>query len=611
MNKASAATTSPTRPWVPSLLLGSFALLAIQLGAYAVGAWPPFDGTFTGPDSYMRLHRILECLGGVACESGVLERSNAPYGDALHWPWLWDWMILAVSAPFQLFLPLRTALVVAAYVTGPILGVATLLLLTLAARQAGVGPALPYVGLLMVAQPHVTFLFSYARPDHHAIQAAAYAGALLATLAGLATQPRWAARSFGLAFGLGVWLSTEGLITAVPLLTSLGLLWILRGDRSSAAFNLEAMTWTAGTAGLALLIDPPIAGRLSIEFDRISIVHLALFCLMAGFWATTRAGSDRRSSGTGRRLLWALAGGAGALVLMNALFPGFHRGPAADMAEPLWTLWLEHTAEYVPLIRRSDATEVLMAAVPALLAIPLALWAARSRTGTERGVWFAVAGALAWFQVLATFQQVRWSTYVHLIATLPLAWLLGMGLRRVGSARVPVVRSLLRAAVVCVIALGPVLTAAGVGLAAGRTDYQVVDRCEPTRIIDELAELRAPNGGPAVILGSIFWGPEILWRTGHGVVATPYHRNTSGIMDSHAIMSADPAGARSRLTERGITHVAVCTEIPWLPLVRADESPGSFYASLVRGSFPEWVSPLGLPADASGLALFAIDQESP
>ena len=294
------------------------------------------------------------------------------------------------------------------------------------------------------------------------------------------------------------------------------------------------------------------------------------------------------------RWTFSVVGALTAFGIMALAFPGFHRGPAAEIAEPLWTLWLYHTAEYVPLIRRSDATEVLMAAATFLLAAPVAIWATGKASPRTRWVWGMLIGSLVWFQALGTFQQVRWTTYVHLLGALPFAWLLGRVIDASSRVRLPLLAAATRIFAVIGVALAPVALAATIGLSTGRTDYQVLDACEPGQVITALERLRGPSGDPATILAPIFWGPEILFRTQHNVVATPYHRNP-GILASHEIMSAPPGEARARIVERGITHIAWCPDLAWLPFVDSGESPTTLYGHLASGNTPDWLSALTQP----------------
>lgn len=595
----------PTQVWIPSIVIGSFALFIVQIGAFFVGAWGGLDGTFRGPDSYMRVHRVLTCVGGVACEGGMLDRSNAPYGEALHWPWLWDWVILATSAPLQLFLDFRTAVLVAAYALPLLMGVLAIVALTHAARRLGVGSGLPYVGLLLVTQPLLVFLFAYSRPDHHGLQAALFSTALFGALASLLDSRKlWPALS-GIAMGTAIWISTEGLITAVPLLAAVGLSWTMMGGPEKAAVNRRLALSAFATLLVGLAIDGPAAGRASVEFDRLSIVHMSLFALIGGFWALVGRWNFSRPLSATARAAVTLAGAVVTFGAMSVAFPGFQRGPAAEIPEPLWTHWLNYTSEYVPIVQRLGGIDLLATMAPFLFAFPVSLWAAAKGSRGQRYLWMSIAGALLWFQGLAVFQQVRWSTYTHLIAVLPVAWFLGRVLLTTEGVRHSLLRAGLRVSIVCMVALGPSIALGGMSLLRGRRSYDNAHGCEAREVVSTVAGLRTPSGGPATILAPIFWGPELLFRTGQSVVATPYHRNVDGIMDSYRVMSGDPEGARTLMASRGITHIVVCSQIAWIPYVELD-AEGTFFGDLVGGVIPDWVLPVSTSEDVGGIRIFEV-----
>jgi hypothetical protein len=108
-----------------------------------------------------------------------------------------------------------------------------------------------------------------------------------------------------------------------------------------------------------------------------------------------------------------------------------------------------------------------------------------------------------------------------------------------------------------------------------------------------VAALRArPQSTGSVVLADVFLGPEILFRTDHDVIATPYHRNITGTRDSHAFMRAtDYNEARRIAAARNIGLVAVCPDVPWYPLVEPD-AEGTLYNALQRGTPPAWLRPL-------------------
>ena len=58
-------------------------------------------------------------------------------------------------------------------------------------------------------------------------------------------------------------------------------------------------------------------------------------------------------------------------------------------------------------------------------------------------------------------------------------------------------------------------------------------------------------------------GPELLYRTRHAVIATPYHRNRDGIIDVHRIMTeADQAISRGLIDRRGADLLLICPNGP-------------------------------------------------
>ena len=70
-----------------------------------------------------------------------------------------------------------------------------------------------------------------------------------------------------------------------------------------------------------------------------------------------------------------------------------------------------------------------------------------------------------------------------------------------------------------------------------------------------------PNG-PRRLLNSIYAEPELLYRTHHGVVATPYHRNTTGIMDTIRIFRHTGASVLLAIKARRVDLVLICPGDP-------------------------------------------------
>ncbi|MGD8321699.1 MAG: hypothetical protein PVJ02_14640 [Gemmatimonadota bacterium] len=514
-----------------------------------------------------------------------------------------DWVILTLAAPFRLFLSYRSSVITAGYLLGPVVGVASLIVLTAAARVVLRDRAARWVPFVAAAQYWVLYSFAPVRPDHHGVQVLLFLVALLGVLricVGRSVSP--AAWVTGLGLGLAVWVSVEGLISTAPLLVALVVLWIVRGGPELT--GAIARLWLVGTATLAagMLVDGPHPHRWAVEFDRFSVVYLTAFALSAAFWVVlVWKTPDSRVRRAGAAVACALAGGV-ALIL---LFPGVQRGPMANMDPRLVPLWVRYISEFVPAMRLGTSTWGVLSVGSGLLGLVVAgyLVVASGRRGwdgilrlggADRAVWALLTGALLWFLVLGEIEQVRWVYYLQILAPVGVAALLS---RALGYARemqaAPIVRAAAGVAVVIVLFLWPLAFLAVP--APPDPVEQTKIACRPGPLVGPLSGLRGPGGRPARVLAPVFWGPELLFRSGVDIVAGPYHRNASGMLYSYGVMAAtDPKDAMASLRERGIDFIVICREQDWIPRVPAD-STGTFYHALVEGTLPAGLLTVPMP----------------
>jgi hypothetical protein len=269
-----------------------------------------------------------------------------------------------------------------------------------------------------------------------------------------------------------------------------------------------------------------------------------------------------RVTGIGRLERAAIAAVASLVVIatMSMLFPGFIRGPFAGVEPETRLLWLRQVSELHPLLSGTDGHmgRVLYFVGPALVALP---WSIRRivvgrRSGGSSGhVLYAIL--LGVFLALA-FVQIRWSLYVQGLAAIGLAGAVGSALRRIEGPGGSTVRSLAR---VCVIAAAfSVFPLAGWLLSSRPDPGEAGPAATGTGCsISELVR-RLPPADPRVILAFMDFGPELLYRTPHSVVSTPYHRNP-GIVASHRILTAPWGQARSGLEARAVEWILLCPTV--------------------------------------------------
>ena len=99
-------------------------------------------------------------------------------------------------------------------------------------------------------------------------------------------------------------------------------------------------------------------------------------------------------------------------------------------------------------------------------------------------------------------------------------------------------------------------------------------------------------------------GPEILYRTSHNVVATPYGNEEAFLYTFDVMAEADVGAARDRLHRRDIGLILVCPGR--LDIMRPEQVSGTFYEALVVGPRPDFVKEVPLP-ETTDYLLFAVE----
>ncbi len=606
-----------TRPSILRLALPGVLLFLMAQGVLWITVWSGRLGEFLGPDSYMRMVRVLECRGGLDCPGGLLLRGNVPFGEVLHWPFLLDRLILILAWPFLPLLDFQDAVTLAGHMVGPLLGVCTILVLAAGARcvlEVGVARWVP---LFAVTHFWVIFAFSPDRPDHHGLQLLLFVLALLGLFQILEREDQgpgsWV---LGAALGLAVWVSTEGLASTVFFAGVLALVWIVGTRERLATALIRVWCVAAAILGLGILVDGPQPWRWAPDFDRFSVVHLTFFTLGGLFWALVKL----KVPGTrAKRALAVLAGAVLGATLLMVLFPGIEGGPFSRIHPDLVPLWLEHVSEFVPAGQLGVSPWGLFSIVPGVLGLAIVGLGLGLGIGRLRGVvlrsrgvgwkWGVVALCVVWFVALSALGQVRWMQYLQILTPFPMAAILGLVIQRLNRMTAP---SLLRAGgIVSAVTLFFMLPPFGLAFLGEHGEMNDrAEPCSPTSLISELGKVTGPGGRNARVLAPVFWGPELLFKTDVDVVAGPHHRNAQGMLDSHRIMAAtSPEDALRGLREREIDFVAFCITESWIPLVPPDSS-GTFYNALVEDRPPPWLRRIPLEGIGENYRLYQVLEEA-
>ena len=287
---AGAAPEQSVLGWLVAIPLGCLVLMQVLLAL--TGIVPILDGTLADSDAYMRLARVLHLHDGGAWFDPREPRINPPEGHVQHWTRPLDALLLGGAWLLQPFFGFERALHLWGVLISP-----ALLALAIGALAWAAAPALDrdsrlLASLVLLTQPTVLAYTSVGRPDHHSILLL-MALVLIGLTARLAATPqdRRAAHFAGAIAALSIWVSPEALTFVAVSLATLGLFWLF-GTPGLVRTQRAYLTSTAAVLAFALVIERGSDGLFAAESDRLSIVHVMLFALIAAFW-TVVGGAER------------------------------------------------------------------------------------------------------------------------------------------------------------------------------------------------------------------------------------------------------------------------------------------------------------------------------
>ena len=588
----------PARHWQWGLAAVFLFVALVHAGWQGVGGSAVPVGELADGDGYLRLVRVLDLVSSGGWFDPAVSRANAPFGFALHWTRPLDVLLIALALPLAPFLGFAAALYWAGALVGPLLHLATAAALAWAARPLIGGGAALLAGALTAVQVGVLGYAGFGHADHHVLlgllAALAFGGVLRALAAETgAERPAFAA---GLALAAGMWVSAaEAEVAAALSLGTLGVCWIADGARRLEANRRLALGLAAGLA-VALLVERGLVQPMAAEYDRVSIIHLAAAALIFLFWsAVAAARSGRWIAHKGGRLLICAAGATVGVAVMRGAIPGAFVVPFSETG-PLVQFMMAASAEFS---RLRDAPHLLLYLGAALPALPWAVWRlGRAWRAAEPGRWGWLLLALhAIAYVALTLVWIRWSLYAGLFLAVILADLLAWADAALDRRFAPAARLPVKLAVVLALTVGPVAAGAALMLAAGAQPTTAAAQAAcPLRPLAKFLEAPPWNARPRTIVASVNFGPELLYRTRHRVLATLHHRNVAGIQDSVGILGgADDAEILTLVRRRGVDLILTCERGPHDSYFYAGRGSDVLYRRLQKGEAPAWLKPVALP----------------
>ena len=587
----------------------------IQVGLVVKGNAPVLDGVLIDPDGYMRLARVAQLWQDGNWFDPVFTRIGPPEGLALHWSRPFDLLLLLGALLASPLLGFEAGLFWWGAVLGPLLQIAAVIALVWAAA-----PLLPrawrcLLAFLFVAQPAVFGAFAVGRPDHHGVQVILFVLLIGLTLRLIFDPARARAAIWaGAISALAVWISVESILPVVLSIAALGLVWLFGEPRALRALVIQAASALVAVLA-ALLIERGSGAFSSVVIDRLSLAHLAVFAVNLGFWlamawVARRGGAGNLVARGGAAAFGALAG----LALLWLALPGLFADPM-DNGDALYRVkHMIHIEELQPLIRLPDSwdgdwagavTRPLLWLGLALMAGPwliYRIWAAPAGgVGAERLAWVYLGLGATLFLPLAA-RQVRWAFYPEVFLLIPYAALAGAFLDRVAARTSEQLIGVLRPLLVAALCAWFYVPA---GMSDSPPQSSAAIRSAVTCPIRELAPLLDDPAGlgaaPRTILALIDFGPELLYRTRHSVLAIPNHRRQPGFTAGYRIMTAnDFAAAERGLRAAGVDLVLVCPNSAESWFYNTESGEKTLSQALQAGDPPGYLRRVALPEPLNG-----------
>jgi asparagine N-glycosylation enzyme membrane subunit Stt3 len=254
--------------WLVATAIGVFLSMLVIDSAFYEGEYIPM-----GNDSFYHARRMLDTAVGERGFYQFDDRTHVPDGSWIPWPWAYDYMMGQAAALAQWLKPSTDPMGFLSYVPVVWLAINAALFLT-AAGQAGL--ALTYRATAMLAfalAPFVQLMHMVGKVDHHFVE---FTFVLLVTWLGLRwfsrKQSRATAIGLGLALGLAPGFHNGLFVLQIPVLVSVGLLWLRSEQLPRQDLFALAVSLIAATVVIVLPSEPFRHGLF--EFGLLSWFHL-------------------------------------------------------------------------------------------------------------------------------------------------------------------------------------------------------------------------------------------------------------------------------------------------------------------------------------------------
>jgi len=553
-------------------------------------------------DGYWHLLRVENLYNSGNIYDTALFRSNAPYGESLHWTKAFDLILYAGAYAGSFFVDFKVALFWWAIFVNPVLHVLSFLILFWGLRDLIGDIQASIFGIMLPFQLHLNSIFNIGVPDHHGSLFFIFSLFTALVIKSILSGDVKKFSICGIAGGIAIWFGIESIVVVLIALSLFGFVWVLEG-KSSQKKNFLFSFFLLATTFLTMFIDTRFDELMHIVYDRRSIVHVVLWLTTTAFWAlVVLAGNctnilEKKIA----RIIVATIGATACIVLMHNLFPLFFKNPLAEVDSTIKLIYLNGTTEFTGLFSRPNNLFKSSIAYWAMTlpGVPISIFLAWRRLAKERQAWIFITLINIAFIILSalTFRMI---TYAILSALIPISYVIYLLFALITQNFRQPYNVIARAALMvtcCFLFLLP-------SIAFQFNDKAlIIDRKFLSQICQYLNEDSFFEKKPRRILTSMYWGPLLLYKTPHEVIGTPSHRNVSGILDTYSVMNARrEEDAHIIIRRRGIQAILIGRPEEGIGdfFDYNSESGEIFHHQLWKGKIPAWLQQYAVPKSLEG-----------
>ncbi len=582
-------------------------------------------GELGGPDSYMRVNRIISLLNNGEWFNPVYPRIYPPIGHEQHWTRPMDMAILLPAFMMKPFMEFGTAIHLSAMWVNLFLCVGALFAVyKTAERYSGSNQAIATLCIfILVLQTGMNTTFQFSRSDHQSILflcAAGFICGLLPLLRGSNKSYSYIVAGFFAA--LGLWVSIEFSLVLAVAMATLMVMWLLSPKHLTSAI-VKLFFILLALLGLFLVVERGPLAITSFSKDQISLVYVYLFSVLALGWFVIYllTHHSKLCSTIAGRFVCGVCVAAVALLAATLIDTGITTGPLDNVNELYGITRLAFIDEYQSIFyeafRDDRSIYSNIDSVLSYLGVPLvsAIYLVYRLLSGDRSyeTLLFLFGVIVFFGM--TVWQLHWASYALLFSIVPYSVLGYKLINKANDIQIAVLASASRIMLLILVCAWSFLSSvagsvAGVqGNASQDENISLFTRsqCDLSAISEFLMEQYPNNKLNIIALADA--GPELLYRTHHSVYSIPNHRFQPGYNQSFKLLSeSNPDSALSIASEMNADLIQLCVGALESNHYKRIGAENTMYDQLAfENKVPDWLEEITLPASLNkNFKLFSV-----